>query len=111
MHRGLNESPIHNGAAPPCHRRATLGFRPSAQRADLFAINRFALFYVRYYARRLSFAERLLLNLAQPDVIYCSAENEVGKQDYNRQSDNPTIRQSDNQHDVEVKIESRSSAV
>jgi len=68
-----------------------------------FDINRFALLYVRYYARRPSFAERFLLILAEPDLVRCSAENEVGKQNYNRQSDN--------QDDVEVKIKPRSSAV
>jgi hypothetical protein len=61
-----------------------------------FDINRFALLYVRYYARRPSFAERFLLILAEPDLVRCSAENEVGKQNYNRQSDN--------QHDVKWKL-------
>lgn len=53
--------------------------------------------------RRLGFAERLLLILAELDLVRRSAEYEVRKQNYNRQSDN--------QHDVEAEIKPRSSAV
>jgi len=66
-------------------------------------LNDSSIHNVRYYARHLSVAERLLFILAEFNLVRRSAENKIRKQNYNRQSGN--------QHGVEVEIKPRSSAL